>query len=214
MRWDTYLPGAFLFVFLVVLALRLIIPTLPGIGIVPLERVLVECQTGDLIAFRHHTIGLTHQFVSQMTHVGIVLRHGPSQTPYIAGTHAAGDVQYLGNPKGGVNMYDLKKRVVGYEGEVYWSKARQPPGVRTLLKSLQQHANVPFDDQYKIRYAMRRFLNAPEDDVNPAMSCSTFVAAVYDRAGMPVVTPDACATPDNLVSASVYFESPRKIIVL
>lgn len=175
-------------------------------AMMPFERAMQECDSGDLILFVYGGMSLTRlSRTSRFTHAGIVYV-GNDGTKYIVEAHADGDVKDRG---GGVHVYELEKRVREYKGTASLAKLKVPldsyQRARFSRDTFSEYQNIPFFDEYATHYVTNCLLSLGVERKAPGMFCSEFISHVQKRLGIGNARErDECMTPDNLVNPNFY----------
>lgn len=165
-------------------------------------------RTGDIILFRNKRASLAHDLVSPFTHIGMVVVHGDKKLTLE--THAPGDTKALGVDRGGVNMYDLNRRLETYQGMMYVLKARPGlinRGAQAILKrNIAKYMTIPYDDGAIAHIGMyclpKRVCNVCfKAQERTRMFCSEFLGLVLQDMGiLPPHLEIGCLTPTSFVN--------------
>ncbi len=144
-------------------------------------------KTGDILLFRWNKVDLVHNFISFFTHVGIVVEIDDKK--YILETHLKGDTRHMGNPNGGVHLYDFKDRVNMYNGHNFLlplkTKFKSRVHNKIIKDNISRYLKLPFFENYKKYYINqclpRKFcktcFSQPSPDTN-YIYCSQFVGMI------------------------------------
>lgn len=150
-------------------------------------------KTGDILLFRWNKVDLVHNFVSFFTHVGIVVEIDNEK--YILETHLKGDTKHMGNPNGGVHLYDFKDRINMYNGHNFLlpikEKLKNSNHNKIIKDNLDKYLKLPFFDNYKKYYIHqclpRKFCKTCFSESAPDTSfvyCSQFVGMILKDLGL------------------------------
>ena len=164
----------------------------------PFARAVRQCDTGDLVLFRHRDFSIT-QAVSHYTHAGLVLV-GSDGAKYIVESHARGDVD---KTSAGVNVYDLAWRIRTYKGTVALARLRRPLDSRQrdrFARNLDRYRRIPFYPNPGLHYIQNCIMSLNVQRP-PGMFCSEFIGHVQQKIGLRSrrVRTD-CLTPSDLAN--------------
>lgn len=171
---------------------------------VSFENALRDCDSGDLVLFRHREFSVTRA-ISHFTHVGIV--HVKDGAKYIVETHARGDVK---GQDAGVHIYDLAKRIREYQGTVALARLKTPLSASQRARfNVQKYLDIPFYQGYAAHFVTHCLVlpSRPSRSAktSPGMFCSEFIGRVQKDIGIRAGhARDDCMTPDNLADQESY----------
>lgn len=185
--WSWY------WIFLILLILYIVFQPRLNFKDSTISEIYTLAKTGDILLFRWNTVDLVHNFVSFFTHVGIVVEIDNQK--YILETHLKGDTKHMGNPNGGVHLYDLKDRIEMYNGHNFLlplkDKFKSPNYNKIIKDNLDKYLKLQFFDNYK-KYYMHQCLPrkicktcfAQSSPDTKYIYCSQFVGMILKDLGL------------------------------
>lgn len=180
---------------------------LSNINSINIDNIYDIAKTGDLILFKWHSLNIVREFASYFSHVGMVIEI--KNKKYILETHLKGDTKVFGNFPGGVNIYNLKHRIMNYEGFNYIIPIQNnlitKDKKKLLMKKLIDYFKIPFNDNYANYYT---FYCVPkiicdvciDDKIINNMFCSQFMANILkDLDILDRKFSTLCISPESLL---------------
>ena len=166
----------------------------------PLSWYLDEAsQTGDLVFFRNSNVTWLHDWVSPLTHVGMLVQHPVTGEPWMLETHEEGDLFMDVPQKGGVHLYPARARLSSYDGSLMVSRIVRPLPAARVLSLANALKDVPHLDGQYMHVGACKLWPFYDPTKKEGMMCSEFVALLVSRLCMPGA-PWRCFTPADVLS--------------
>lgn len=186
-------------------------------NIINIDELIDTCNTGDILLFRYKSLDPLHNIISLFSHIGMIYVDRNNKKKIIE-THNSGDTKYLNLDNEGVQIYDIKDRIKGYEGNVYLAKnLSQNINNNIIHNKLEMYKNIPFNTNYRNDF-INQCLLFSKYDTSPKLQCSQFIGLLLkDLNVLPEDFNLTCLTPEYFLSLKdknneLIFDITKKII--
>lgn len=163
----------------------------------PLQWYLDEkCHSGDLVFFRSPRVDFVHDFVSPMTHVGMVVMHPLTGEPLFLEMHDDKTVE--GSPPG-VHLYPARERLTAYRGALFVIPITNPLSATDVLGVANDQVDVPYPAAMRMHIAKCKLI--PGFKNKRGKVCSEFIMYVLAQLGV-MCKAWRCVTPSELMHSA------------
>ena len=188
-----------------------------------IDKIYDNIKTGDIILFRRDKLDIFSSMISLFTHVGIIVVFNNKK--YILETHNKNDTKYMGYETIGVNLYDIKERIMNYKGNCYIVPINNISSLQQnlLINNIAKYKNIKFDNNFKqhiMTYCiLKKICNTCINKTTKKnMFCSEFITFILIDLGIISNNIEkSCITPNNILNLTdinnkLLFKSIIKII--